>query len=474
MTTFLHGVETISLRQGPRAIQSVRTAVIGIVGTAPVHTVADPPTLNAAELVLSDRAAARFGAADLPGYTLPKALKAIQDQGAGTIFAINVFDPTKTEHRTSVAVATKTITDGELQLDHGDLLSVTVTTSTDDPCVAGTDYDVDLATGLITVRAGGNLVGDAECKVAYVRANPAGVTDADIIGAVTDGVRTGAQALLDCASRFGYGPKILLAPGFTDSTVVAALVVLAQKTKLRAVALADVPVGTPIDDVLEGRGPDGTVDLTASDKRLMWCWPQVKVSASEIGSYAARVAGVIAATDAELGYWRSPSNRPIQGIVGLELPVQAAVNDPTSETNTVNAAGVTTIFSGYGIAPRVWGNRSAAFPGENGIDTFISCLRTIDMVEESVELASLRYLDGPIGEVLITAVLDDVSAFMRSLISRGALMPGSRIEYFEEDNPPEQLAEGHITFTYTFAPPPPAERITYKAVVDTTLLSFGG
>jgi hypothetical protein len=474
--TFLHGVETISLKKGPRLIQTVRTAVIGIIGTAPIHTVTTLPAieLNKAELVLSDRDAARFGSADIEGYTLPKAIKAIQDQGAGTVFGINVFDPTLAAHRTTVASAVRNITNGEVQLPAVDLLSVTVTTAADAACVAGTDYTVDLLAGLITVLAGGNLAAAATCKVGYVKANPAGVLAADIIGTVTAGVRSGAQALLDCASRFGFGPKIIIAPGFTDETVVAALVVLAQKTKLRAIALADVPVGTSLPDVLTGRAPAGTVDLTASDKRLTWCWPQVKVTATEIGSYAARLAGVIAATDAEIGYWRSPSNRSILGIVGLELPVQASVNDPNSEANTVNAAGVTTIFSGYGISPRVWGNRSAGFPAETSIDTFTACLRVIDVVEESVELATLAYMDGPVGDVLITAVLDDVNAFMRTLISRGALMPGSRIEYFDEDNTTEELAAGHIVFTYTFAPPPPAERITYKSVVDTTLLTFGG
>jgi phage tail sheath protein FI len=476
VTEFLHGVETIAIRKGPRKIQEVRTAVIGLIGTAPIHHVDDAPEVGKASLVLSDRDAPQFGDADLAGYTLPAAIKAIHDQGAGTIFVVNVFDPTLAAHRTVVASATETITDGVVTLTHQDLISVTVTTSADAACVEGTDYTVDLVTGIITVIEGGNLDGDADCKVAYVRANPAGVVADDVIGEVLEsGQRVGAQALLDCSSRFGFGAKLLIAPGFSsDATVAAALQVLAQKTKLRAIAFADAPVGSTRDEVLEGRAPDGEINLTLADPRLVYCYPYLKITETDLEPFSQRLVGVIANTDREVGYWRSPSNRPILGIVGIEVPLSAGINNPSSDVNALNGAGVCTVFTGYGVAPRVWGNRSSVFPGTTGIDTFIACQRTIDVVEESVELATLTHMDGPITSVLIEAVLSDVNEFMRTLVGRGALMPGSKCEYFAEDNPSSELADGHITFTYTFCPPPPAERITYKAVVDTTLLAAAG
>ena len=92
------------------------------------------------------------------------------------------------------------------------------------------------------------------------------------------------------------------------------------------------------------------------------------------------------------------------------------------------------------------------------------------MVDEAIELAALEYLDGPVSDVLIQAILDDVNAFLRILVTRGALEAGSRLEYFAEDNTPAELAAGHLTFTKTFCPPPPLERLTYKSVLDTTLL----
>lgn len=479
MSEFLHGVETISIRKGPRKIQEVRTAVIGIIGTAPIHHVDEPPTVGRASLILSDTDATKLGP-DTEGYTLPRAIKAIQDQGAGTILAINVFDPTLVAHQTSTAATSRNIVDGKVTLPDADLISVTVTTAADAATVAGTDYTVDRRTGVITVLDGGALDGQATCKVAHVKANPAAVVAADIIGTVNlAGVRVGAQALLDCASTLNMGPKILLAPGFTDATVTAALQVLAQKTKLRAIVLADAPVGSTRDEVLEGRAPDGDIDLTASDVRVFYLYPHLKAMREATGEvelepFSERMAGVIAATDRAVGYWRSPSNRPILGIVGTEVSLTAAINDPLCDVNVLNGAGVVTVFAGYGIAPKVWGNRSSAFPGASGIDTFMSTLRTIDVVEESVELSTLAHLDGNINDVLIEAVLSDVNEFMRTLIGRGALMPGSKCEYFAEDNPASELQDGHITFNYTFCPSPPAERITFKGVVDTTLLAALG
>lgn len=85
---YLHGVETIEVLKGPRPIRQVKTAVVGLVGTAPTGPV------NVPTVVLSDRDAAQFGdAAAAAGHTIPRALDAIFDQGVGTVIVINVFDP---------------------------------------------------------------------------------------------------------------------------------------------------------------------------------------------------------------------------------------------------------------------------------------------------------------------------------------------------------------------------------------------
>jgi phage tail sheath protein FI len=77
MTGFLHGVEVVEIDAGSRPIQSVKSAVIGIVGTAPdVDPLAFP--LNTPVLVAGSRreAAGLDTVGDLAG-TLPAAMDGI-------------------------------------------------------------------------------------------------------------------------------------------------------------------------------------------------------------------------------------------------------------------------------------------------------------------------------------------------------------------------------------------------------------
>lgn len=67
---FLHGVETIEIESGSRAIQVVKSAVVGIVGISPTGDVNTPVLVN------NDRDAAQFGN-KLPGFTIPQSLDAI-------------------------------------------------------------------------------------------------------------------------------------------------------------------------------------------------------------------------------------------------------------------------------------------------------------------------------------------------------------------------------------------------------------
>jgi uncharacterized protein len=80
LTDFLHGVETVVVDRGPRPIQTVRSSVIGLVGTAPAANAVDFP-LDTPVLVNRRQAAATIGATG----TLPQALDAIFDQGGALV-----------------------------------------------------------------------------------------------------------------------------------------------------------------------------------------------------------------------------------------------------------------------------------------------------------------------------------------------------------------------------------------------------
>jgi len=95
---FLHGVETIEITKGARTITTVKTAVVGLVGTAPIEDVDEEyRTINEPVLILNETEAVKYFGNHKSGYTIPQALEAIFDQGAGIAIVINVYDPDKHE-----------------------------------------------------------------------------------------------------------------------------------------------------------------------------------------------------------------------------------------------------------------------------------------------------------------------------------------------------------------------------------------
>jgi phage tail sheath protein FI len=152
------------------------------------------------------------------------------------------------------------------------------------------------------------------------------------------------------------------------------------------------------------------------------------------------------------------------------VTLYASLLDSASDVNNLNSDGIVTVFNAFGTGLRVWGNRTAAYPTVTTPDNFISVRRTMDVIEESVELAMLQFLDQPISNALITAILASINAFIRTLIQRGALVAGAA-SYNPAENPPSSVAAGQLVFDIDVMPPPPAERITFNVFIDTTLLS---
>jgi Phage tail sheath protein FI len=472
---FLHGVETIVVQKGARPVQTVKSAVIGLVGTAPIYEAdAADQTVNKPVLVLSDRDAAKYFGSAASGYTIPQALDAIFDQGAGTVIVVNVFDPAV--HKTSIADEAKTLgTDDKAALAHIGVRNVVVkNTAGTTTFIKDTDYTLDAVNGVITRLTTGTITAGQSLKVSYDYADPTKVLAADIIGTVDgSGNRTGLKALKDGYTLFGFFPKILIAPVYCTQVSVATEMD-ATAGAVRGMGLVDAPIGTTVANAITGRGPSGTINFNFASKRLVLCYPHLKVydaatDSETLEPYSQRLAGVIASKDNERGYWWSPSNTEIKGITGVERQLTAMINDPTSEVNLLNEQGITTIFNSFGSGIRTWGNRTAAWPSLTSPDNFINVQRTADILHESVEYSMLQFMDYPINQALIDSIRESVNAFIRTLIGRGALIDG-KCSYDAAKNPPTEIALGHITFDIEFMPPTPAERITFESYINIDLL----
>lgn len=461
---FLHGIETIEIDQGPRPITEVKTAVIGLVGIAPTGEA------QKCILVRNDVDAAQFGKR-LPGFNIPDSLEHIFAQGAGTVIVVNVFNVAT--HTTQVTDEQQTVTNGTLKLSAAPIGTVTLKTVAGDPSpyVAGTDYTLD-EFGNFTVVPG-KIPNATVIKFSFKKLNPSAVTSAHIVGAVDgSGNRTGIQALDLAFNQFGFKPKILIAPGYSSATTVAQGL-LEAADRLRAITYLDATYGLTVNEVVATRGSSS--NFFTSNKRAVLVYPYLKAYDEATNTdtvdfpYSAFIAGVTAATDNEFGYWYSPSNKEISSITGVERPISAGVNDANSDANTLNAAGIVSVFNSFGTGYRTWGNRNASWPTNTRPDNFISIVRIADVVHESLEQAGLQFSDRPINQALIDDLRESGNAFIRVLVGRGALLEGSQVTYDVADNTPEQLAAGNITFRIVFMGSTPAERITFKSILDISL-----
>lgn len=489
--SFHHGVEIIEVKSRTRVISTVRSAVIGIVGTAPIHLLpAAQRTLNTNVLVLSDAEKSYYfgGDTDSAGYTLVPAINAIFAQGAGVIIAVNVFDPTT--HRTlgadiasagnqSLTANVATVTTGTAHgLAVDDFVQITGFTGALLPLnqsyvkvktvPSSTTFTFDLVNADISTTV--STVGIVK-KITF---EPSLVDAADIIGAVDgSGNRSGMKVWRNARGSFGWVPRILIAPGYsTQEEVAVEMAVIAAQ--LRGHAIIDAPAGLTTQQVIEGRGVSGTINLETSSERIIIAYPHVEVynvatEAVELQPLSQFAAGVMAATDNAEGYWTSPSNHEIRGIVGIERSIGFDVMDVNSEANILNGAGIQTVVRDFGTGYLLWGNRSAAFPTNPDPENFIPVRRVMDIVHDSLGYGLRPFLGKPMLPAQIDSALATINAFLRSKISEGALV--SALATFEQaENAPVNLAQGKIVFNLEHMPPPPMEHITIKSQMNIDLL----
>ncbi|NYT80879.1 phage tail sheath subtilisin-like domain-containing protein [Alcaligenaceae bacterium] len=469
---YLHGIESLEVERGPRAIKVVKSAVIAVVGSAPIGPV------NELVLSLGEVDDAQFGP-DLPGFGIPEALEGIHAFGAGTVIVVNVLDPAI--HRDSAPAKQYTFGLNDLvQLDHGALQSASVkSVDGETTYVAGTDYELQALSGVVKRLPGGTITPQSAVMVEYVYADPSKITPTEIIGGVdVAGRRSGLKLLPDSYNLFGFFPKILLAPGFSTLTSVSEEL-KASANSLGALAYIDAPIGATPAQAIAGRGPLGEINFNTSDERVRLYYPHVYVYDRATGGerlqpLSIRAAGLRARVDDERGYWWSSSNQELIGVLGLERSLTARVDDPYSEVNLLNEVGITTVFNSFGTGLRLWGNRTAAWPTVTHMKNFENVRRTKDVIDESIRYSCLQFVDMPITQSLIDSVVESVNQFGRKLIGDGALL-GFECWFDPARNPQTQRELGHLLFSYKLTVPPPFERGTFETeITGEYLMLLGG
>lgn len=267
----------------------------------------------------------------------------------------------------------------------------------------------------------------------------------------------GAESLLAAQTECKVAPRILCAPGFTHqkpqsaaNPVVSAMLTIAER--LHATMIADCPNET------KEVAADYAGDFGSSRLYCIYPWAKVyKNDAITEEPLSARVAGLIAKNDNERGFWWSPSNIEIAGIVGISKPIDFAMGDTTCSANYLNEHKVATIIQQDGF--RLWGNRTTSSDAKW---QFISVRRTADLINDSLLRAHLWAVDRNITRTYTEDVCEGVNNYLRYLKSIGAII-GGQCWADAALNTPENIQQGKVSFDFDFTPPYPAEHITFRS-----------
>lgn len=284
----------------------------------------------------------------------------------------------------------------------------------------------------------------------------AAATTSAIIGGVdANGARTGLQALLDGKSRYNAQPRLLVAPRHS-STQAVATAMDGVAAKLKAIAIVD---GPNTDD-------EAAIAYAANfgSKRVYLVDPGVKywdttADGEALAPTSAYVAGLIAQTDARYGFWASPSNKEITGIVGTARPIEFLDGDDTCRANLLNAANIATVIRDGGF--RLWGNRTLSADPKW---SFLTRVRTVDIVMDAILYGHKWAVDRSITKTYVKDVTEGLNAFMRDLKNQGALI-NFEVYPDTELNTASQLEQGRVYWNIRFTDVPPAENPQFRVEV---------
>lgn len=460
-TEFLHGPEVLEIDNGIRTIRIASSSVIGIVGTAPD---ADPLAfpLNKPVLIAGSRTeAAKLDTLGNGAGTLPSALDAIFDQTNAVVVVVRVDEGENDTGTLANILGGVNAINGNYEGIQALLGSKSVLGFAPRIlCVPGfTHTRQQQAVTAITVTNGGTGYTSAPA-VALTGGNGTGATATAEIDAqgrvskiIVSNPGTGYTAAPTVALTGGGGSNAAATASFgsTSNPVVANLVTIANR--LRAVIWADGP-NTNDADAIAYRGDFGSKRVIVVDPK------SITTDAggnNQTEWSSARAAGVMAATDESIGFWASPSNKLINGIIGTARPIDFVLGDTSSRANLLNASEVVTIVNEDGY--RLWGNRTCS---DDQKWAFIPVVRTNDIIADSVMQNHLWAIDRNVDKNYIDDVVGGVNAFLRELKSQGAIA-GGECWFDTEINTKETLAAGHVYFDYAFSPSPTAERITFRS-----------
>ncbi|MGW7235467.1 phage tail sheath protein [Pseudomonas fulva] len=289
-------------------------------------------------------------------------------------------------------------------------------------------------------------------------------TTSNIIGGTNaSGKYTGMKALLAAQSQLKVKPRILGVPGLDSLPVATALVSIAQQ--LRGFAYLSAYGCKTKEEATAYRENFGA-------REAMVIWPDflqwsTATNATVTAPAVARALGLRAKLDQEVGWHKTLSNIPVDGVTGISADVFWDLQNPATDANYLNGNEVTTLINESGF--RFWGSRTCT---DDPLFAFENYTRTAQVLADSIADAHLWAMDKPMHSSLVRDILEGINAKFRELVAGGYILGGSAW-YDEEANSATTLKEGKLFIDYDYTPVPPLEDLTLRQrITDRYLANF--
>lgn len=289
-------------------------------------------------------------------------------------------------------------------------------------------------------------------------------TTSNIIGTTTaEGKYTGMKALLTAQAKLSVKPRILGVPGLDTEAVTTELVSIAQK--LRAFVYASAFECKTKEESMLYRAGFGA-------RELMIIWPDFvswdTTANGEATDYAvARAMGLRAKIDEEIGWHKTLSNVPVNGVTGISADVFWDLQDPDTDAGLLNSHDITTLIQSSGF--RFWGSRTCT---EDPLFQFENYTRTAQVLADTMAEAHMWAVDKPITPTLVKDIVEGINAKFRELKTLGYIIDG-KAWYNSELNSKDTLKAGKLYIDYDYTPVPPLENLMFQQrITDQYLVDF--
>ncbi len=285
-----------------------------------------------------------------------------------------------------------------------------------------------------------------------------------VIGTVTaSGQYTGMKALLTAQAKFGVKPRILGCPGLDTLPVATELASIAQK--LRGFGYVSAWGASTKEESSIYRDNFG-------QRELMVIWPDflgfdTSTNTDFDSSSVARALGLRAKLDEEIGWHKTLSNIPVNGVTGINKDVFWDLQDPATDAGYLNSNEVTTLIRHEGF--RFWGSRTCS---ADPLFAFENYTRTAQVLMDTMAEAQFVTIDAPLNPSLARDIIESINAKFRELKTLGYIINGSA--WYDTDvNSATTLKAGKLYIDYDYTPVPPLENLNLRQrITDRYLVDF--